>query len=425
MIKVAIIGVGTVGSSVANILKKNSKIIEARSGKKIVPIIGVVKDINKKREVDIELTDDIKSVIERDDIDIYIELMGGVENAYNVVKQVLKKGKTVVTANKALLAYHRYELQKEAEVLGASIGIEASVAGGIPVIKALREGLSANQILAVKGIINGTCNFILTKMMNERANFKETLEEAQKLGYAEADPTFDVGGFDTAHKLLILASIAYGVEAKAEDILIEGIENISSEDIYFAKDFEYNIKLLGIAKRVGKKVEIRVHPALIPQNKMLAKVDGVMNGVSIIGDCVGETMYYGAGAGGDATASAVIADIIDIVREDKSSPMLGYIYSPDKEKLTLMAQTDIQTKYYVRIKVKDEIGVLASISKLLQECEISVDSFLQKPEIRNNKHTILFFATHTCKESDIQKALKKISKLEFVLEEPAIIRIED
>ncbi|MDR0468019.1 MAG: homoserine dehydrogenase [Campylobacteraceae bacterium] len=425
MIKVAIIGVGTVGSSVANILKKNAKIIEARSGKKIVPVIGVVKNLNKKRDVDIELTDDINEVLDRDDIDIYIELMGGVENAYNVVKKILKKGKTVITANKALLAYHRYELQQEARVLDTSIGIEASVAGGIPVVKALREGLSANQILAIKGIINGTCNFILSKMMNEKANFKHTLEEAQKLGYAEADPTFDVGGFDTAHKLLILASIAYGVDAKPEDILIEGIENISPEDIYFANDFEYNIKLLGIAKKIGKKVELRVHPALVPKDKMLAKVDGVMNGVSIVGDSVGETMYYGAGAGGDATASAVIADIIDIVREDKSSPMLGYIYSPDKEKLTLMPQKDIETKYYVRVKVKDEIGVLAKISKLLQEHKISVDSFLQKPEIKENDYTTLFFSTHTCKESDIQKALEKIANLEFMLEKPMIIRIED
>lgn len=425
MIKVAIIGVGTVGSSVANILKKNAKIIEARSGKRIVPVIGVVKNINKKKDVDIELTDNIDEVIKRDDIDIYVELMGGVDEAYDIVKKILKKGKTVVTANKALLAYHRYELQQEASVLDASIGIEASVAGGIPVIKALREGLSANQILAIKGIINGTCNFILTKMMSERANFEETLKEAQKLGYAEADPTFDVGGYDTAHKLLILASIAYGVDAKPEDILIEGIENISSEDIYFAKDFEYKIKLLGVAKKVDKKVELRVHPALVPQDKMLAKIDGVMNGVSIVGDCVGETMYYGAGAGGDATASAVIADIIDIVREDKSSPMLGYIYSPDKEKLTLMPRNEIQTKYYVRVKVKDEIGVLAKISKLLEECEISVDSFLQKPKVKKDIYTTLFFATHTCKESDIQKALTKISSLDFVLEKPTIIRIED
>ncbi|MFV0481488.1 MAG: homoserine dehydrogenase [Campylobacteraceae bacterium] len=425
MIKVAILGVGTVGSSVANILEKNAKIIEARSGKKIVPVIGVVKNLNKQRDVKIPLTDDMDSVLDRNDIDIYVELMGGVDEAYRVVKKVLQKGKTVVTANKALLAYHRYDLQKDANANGASIGIEASVAGGIPVIKALREGLSANQILAIKGIINGTCNYILTKMMNEKVSFAEVLKEAQELGYAEADPTFDVGGFDAAHKLLILASIAYGIDAKPEDILIEGIENIGSEDIYFAKDFEYNIKLLGIAKKVGKKVELRVHPALVPTEKMIAKVDGVMNAVSVVGDCVGETVYYGAGAGGDATASAVIADIIDIVREDKNSPMLGYMYSLDKEKLTLMSPDDIETKYYFRVKVKDEIGVLAKIASLLEKSNISIDSFLQKPEIKQSLFTTLLFATHKCKEKDVKKALKEIETQDFVVEKPVMIRIED
>lgn len=425
MIKVAIIGVGTVGSSVANILEKNAKIIEARSGKKIVPVVGVVRNLNKTRDVNIPITDDIESVLSRDDIDIYVELMGGVDDAYKIAKKVLEKGKTVVTANKALLAYHRFDLQKIAKVLNASIGIEASVAGGIPIIKALREGLSANQILAIKGIINGTCNYILTKMMNEQVNFDSVLKEAQQLGYAEADPSFDIGGYDTAHKLLILASIAYGIDAKPEDILIEGIENISQEDIYFAKDFEYNIKLLGIAKKIDKKVELRVHPVLIPKSKMLAKIDGVMNGISVIGDCIGETIYYGPGAGGNATASAVIADIIDIVREDKSSPMLGYIYSLDKEKFTIVPQDDIETKYYFRVKVKDEIGVLAKIAKLLEECQISVDSFLQKPDAKKDNSTTLFFATHNCKEINVQNALKKISNLNFVVKKPVMIRIED
>lgn len=425
MIKVAILGVGTVGSSVANILEKNAKIIEARSGKKIVPVIGVVRNLNKKRDVNIELSDDLNAVLEREDIDIYVELMGGVEEAYEVAKKVLQKGKTIVTANKALLAYHRYDLQKIANANNSSIGIEASVAGGIPVIKALREGLSANQILSIKGIINGTCNYILTKMMNEKVTFAEVLKEAQELGYAEADPTFDIGGFDTAHKLLILASIAYGINAKPEDILIEGIENIGPEDIYFAKDFEYNIKLLGITKKIGNKVELRVHPALVPKDNMISKVDGVMNGVSIIGDAVGETVYYGAGAGGDATASAVIADIIDIVREDKNSPMLGYIYSPDKEKLTLMAKDKIETKYYFRVKVKDEIGVLAQLANLLKDCNISIDSFLQKPESKKCSTTTLFFVTHKCQEENVQKALKQIENLDFILGNAVMIRIED
>jgi homoserine dehydrogenase len=421
MIKVAVLGVGTVGSSVVKILEKNADIIKARCGKKIVPVIGVVRDISKKRNINLPLTDDIKSVINRNDIDIYIELMGGVEQAYSVVKEILNRGKSVVTANKALLAYHRYDLQRAAQK--ATIGFEASVAGGIPIIKALREGLSANHITAIKGILNGTCNYILTKMMNEKIPFKDVLKEAQELGYAEADPTFDIGGFDAAHKLLILSSIAYGIEAKPEDILIEGIENIGNEDIYFAKEFEYVIKLIGIAKKKGSKVELRVHPSLIPQEEMIAKVNGVMNGVSLIGDFVGETMYYGAGAGGDATASAVVADLVDIVREGQS-PMLGFKSPLENGRLTLMPKDDVETRYYFRVKVKDEIGVLAKITAILELLQISIESFLQKTEDKKSNTTTLFFATHRCKEANVQKALKEIEKLPFVIDKTNMLRIE-
>lgn len=423
MIKVAILGVGTVGSAVASILQRNQTIIQARSGKKIVPVVGVVKNLEKKRNVDLELTDDIDAVLERDDIDIYVELLGGVEGPHEILKRILAKGKPVVTANKALLAYHRYDLQAVAS--GVAIGFEASVAGGIPIIKALREGLSANHIKSIQGIMNGTSNFILTKMMNEKVSFDEVLKEAQDLGYAEADPTFDVGGFDAAHKLLILASIAYGVHGDPEDILIEGIERISQEDIYFAKEFEYTIKLLGIAKRRGTKVELRVHPAMVPSSKMIAKVDGVMNGISVIGDAVGETMYYGPGAGGEATASSVIADIIDIAREGKSSPMLGFKNSLEEIALTLMPQDEIKTKYYIRMPVKDQKGVLATIASILGDCNISIDSFLQKPDDNDDNEVTLLFATHTCKESDVKKALEKIGALEFVLARPNMIRIEE
>jgi len=423
MIKVAILGVGTVGSAVAAILKRNKSIIQARSGKKIVPIIGVVKNLDKKRDTDLELTDDMEAVLERDDIDIYVELLGGVQGPHKILKRILAKGKPVVTANKALLAYHRYDLQAVAN--GIAIGFEASVAGGIPIIKALREGLSANHIKSIQGIMNGTSNFILTKMMNEKVSFDEVLKEAQELGYAEADPTFDVGGFDAAHKLLILASIAYGVHGDPEDILIEGIERISQEDIYFAKEFEYTIKLLAIAKRRGTQVELRVHPAMVPSNKMIAKVDGVMNGISVIGDAVGETMYYGPGAGGEATASSVIADIIDIAREGKSSPMLGFKNPLEEITLTLMPQDEIRTKYYIRMLVKDQKGVLATIASILGDCNISIDSFLQKPDDDDDNEVTLLFATHTCKESDVKIALEKIGALEFVLTLPHMIRIEE
>jgi homoserine dehydrogenase len=424
MLKVGIIGVGTVGASVAKILKENSDIIEARCGKKIVPIMGIVRDKSRDRGVDIPLSTDINDVLENDEIDVVIELMGGVEEPFKVVKKALEKGKPVVTANKALLAYHRYALQDIAGLV--PIGFEASVAGGIPIIKALREGLSANHINSIKGIMNGTCNFILTKMMSESVEFEKVLAEAQKLGYAESDPTFDVGGFDAAHKLLILASIAYGVHADPEDILIEGIEKINSEDIFFAKEFGYTIKHLTIAKKgENGKVELRAHAALVPSTQMIAKVDGVMNGISVIGDRVGETMYYGPGAGGDATASAVISDLIDIARVGQSSPMLGFKRNLESSSFTLMDINEITTKYYMRVKVSDEIGVLASIATILGQYNISIDSFLQKQDKLDTNCATLLFSTHKCKEKDIQNAMVEISKLSTCKDTPVMIRIEN
>ena len=422
MIKVGIVGVGTVGSSVVKVLNDNADIIKARSGKEIVPVLGVVKNLNKKRDVNLKLTDSVDKLLNQDDIDIVVELMGGVDEAYEVVKKALQKGKSVVTANKALLAYHRYELEEIAKDI--PIGYEASVAGGIPIIKALREGLSANHIDSIQGIMNGTCNYILTKMMNEQVEFSEVLKEAQELGYAEADPTFDVGGFDAAHKLLILASIAYGIDAKPEDILIEGIENISSEDIEFAKEFGYSIKLLTIAKKDGDRVELRVHPALLPKSKMIAKVDGVMNGVSVVGDMVGESMYYGPGAGGDATASAVVADIIDIARGANNLPMLGFKKSISSKQLTLVDREEIHTKYYLRIEVEDKVGVLYKIAKVLGDFDISISSFLQKQK-RDENHAILLLSTHKCFERDIQKAIKELNGYDFIKQSPVMIRIED
>ena len=422
MIKVGIIGVGTVGSSVVKILQKNRDIITARAGKEITPVLGIVKNLDKDRCVDIPLSSDIDDILNDESIDIVVELMGGVDDAFEVVKRALAKGKAVVTANKAMLAYHRYELQKSANK--NAIGFEASVAGGIPIIKALREGLSANHIESIKGIMNGTCNYMLTKMMSEGVEFDEILKEAQELGYAEADPSFDVGGFDAAHKLLILASIAYGINAKPEDILIEGIENINSEDIFFANEFGYNIKLLTIAKKSGESVELRVHPALIHKSEMIAKVDGVMNGVSVVGDCVGETMYYGPGAGGDATASSVIADIIDIVRNGNNSPMLGFKKILENDVLRLKSADEIYTKYYVRVEVEDKVGVLSGISNILGNYDISISSFLQK-QSKNLKHATLLFSTHQCYENDIQRAISKINECEFVKRKSAMIRIEE
>jgi len=420
MLKVGIIGVGTVGTSVANILMDNKSIITARAGIEIVPTIGVVSNLNKKRDVNIKLSTNANEILDDSSIDIVVELMGGVEEPYKIVKKALKNGKAVVTANKALLAYHRYELQ---ELAGATpFEFEAAVAGGIPIITALRDGLSANNIRSIQGILNGTCNFMLTKMINENIEYEEILKEAQKLGYAEADPIFDVGGFDTAHKLLILGSIAYGIDVKPEEILIEGIQNISKSDIEFVKEFKYSIKLLGIAKKIKNEIELRVHPVLIPQEKMISKIDGVMNGISVIGDKVGETMFYGAGAGANATASAVVANIIDIARRGKGSPMLGFEKQVG-EKPTLMPKENIKTKYYLRLEAIDKAGTLAKIATIFGDNDISIENMMQKA--KDDGKANLLLTTHTCIEKDILKAINELRHSNVVLTSPIMIRIED
>ncbi len=418
MIKVGILGVGTVGTSVAKILKDNADVISARAGREIVVKSGVVKNLAKDRGLDIIITDNVDDVLDDSEIDIVVELMGGVEEPYAVVKKALQNGKAVVTANKALLAYHRYELQDLAKT--QAFEYEAAVAGGIPIITALRDGLSANHIESMMGILNGTCNYMMTKMANEGVAYDAILKEAQELGYAEADPTFDVGGFDAAHKLLILASIAYGIDAKPEDILIEGIENVSSADVEFAKEFGYAIKLLGIAKKDGNEVELRVHACLISKDEMIAKIDGVMNGISVVGDKVGETLYYGAGAGGDATASAVIANIIDIARAGKSSPMLGFD-RPMEGKLTLKSTDKIESKYYLRINVTDKAGVLAKITKIFETNNISVETMIQKSTTDTTAN--LLISTHKAVEKDIQAMMSELEALDFVNSKPVMIRI--
>ena len=419
MIKVGIIGVGTVGASVVNILRDNADVISARAGVDIVAKSGVVKNMSKDRSsLGIKISDNVDDVLEDKEIDIVVELMGGVEEPLKIVKRALKNGKAVVTANKALLAYHRYELQEIAQDI--AFEYEASVAGGIPIINALRDGLSANHIESIMGIMNGTCNYMMTKMTNEGVAYDAILKEAQELGYAEADPTFDVGGYDAAHKLLILASIAYGIDAKPEDILIEGIQNISQDDIAFAKEFGYVIKLLGIAKKDKNEVELRVHASLIKKEAMIAKIDGVMNGISVVGDKVGETLYYGAGAGGNATASAVVANIIDIARSGKSKPMLGFD-RPMEGKLTLKEAGNIESKYYLRINVSDKIGVLARITKIFEENSISIEAILQRQASHDSAN--LLISTHTAYEHDIQNLITSLEGLEFVNQRPVMIRI--
>lgn len=418
MIRVGVIGVGTVGRSVVEILQKNGDIIAARSGEEIVVTRGVSRHTDKISDLGIVVSTNPYDIVNDPNIDIVVELMGGIELPLEIVKKALANGKAVVTANKALLAYHRYELQ---EIAGnIPFEFEASVAGGIPIIAALREGLSANHILSIKGIMNGTCNFIMTKMMSEDEQLETVLAEAQALGYAEADPTFDVGGFDAAHKLLILASIAYGIDAKPEEILIEGIEGITQTDISFAKEFGYTIKLLGIAKREGNEVELRVHAALVKQEEMIAKIDGVMNAISVVGDRVGETLYYGPGAGGNATASAIVANIIDIARSGKRSPMLGY-HKPLEEGLQLKKTEEMRSQYYLRLRVSDKPGILAQITNLFAENGLSIEAVVQRPSTSESAH--LLFATHEATEKALRTLMIELGTLESVLEKPFMIRI--
>ncbi len=416
-INIGIIGLGTVGSAVVELLLTNKDVISARAGAKIVIKKGVAKDISKLKS-QIPLSQNIDDILEDDEISIVIELMGGVEQAFEVAKKALQKGKAFITANKAMLAYHRYDLIND----DAIIGFEASVAGGIPIIKALRDGLSANHIQNIRGILNGTCNYILTKMTDFGINFESALKEAQDLGYAEANPSLDIDGYDAAHKLVILSSIAFGIDTKPENILIEGISGISQDDIFFAKEFGYTIKLLAIAKRVGDEVEIRVHLAMIDNDEMISKVNGVMNGISVIGDRVGETMYYGAGAGGNATASAVVGDLIEIVR-GKSAPMLGF-KAPLECGLTLKNIDSIESRYYLRLKVADKAGTLAKITAILGAHNISIKMLIQRESL-DKKEAILLLSTHKSNESDMKKAIDSLCGLEVVSEKPFMIRIEE
>lgn len=420
--KVAILGVGTVGGGVLEVLEQNASIIAARAGESITPVAALVRDKSKAKPnlKGLKVYDDFDELLNDDEIDVFVELIGGVDLPYKMIKKLLSKGKAVVTANKALLAYHRSELESLAG--DTPFGFEASVAGGIPIIKALREGLAANHINSITGILNGTCNYILTNMMNKGLAFDEVLKTAQELGYAEADPTFDVGGFDAAHKLLILASIAYKLDAKPDDILIEGISDISAEDIYFASEFGYTIKLLAVAKKRDKNLELRVHPALLSKDKMIAKVDGVMNAISVDGDLVGESLYYGAGAGSRATASAVVSDLIDIARKIKT-PMLGYKDKGLDSGLKLLGKDEISSKFYLRLKVRDELGVIAKITNIMSQNGVSIDSFLQKPN-GDRGETTIYFTTHTCKSSEMNAVRGAIKELNFVVGEPFVIRIE-
>ena len=424
--KVGIIGFGTVGSGVAEYLIKNSSVISKRIGLK--PVLAKIADIDitTKRKVNVPkeiLTTKVSELI--DEVDLVVELVGGIEHAKKFILEALSKGKPVVTANKALLAEHGEELFSAAESSKANIYYEASVAGGIPIIKILREGLVGNRITKISGILNGTCNYILTKMKDEKKDFDEVLKRAGELGYAEADPSFDIDGIDTAHKAAILASLAYGEWFGMAPIHIEGIRNISLKDINIAAELGYKTKLLGIIKNENDNVQIRVHPTLISSKSLMAGVNDVFNAVHVHGVPVGDTMFYGKGAGLEATSSAVIADIIDVALNLKfGSHRRVPAFRIGKQFKNILKMEDIVTRYYLRLQVLDEPGVLANISKILENNGISISSLLQKEKHAEAIVTIVII-THGIKEKNMFKAIEDIEALDTVHSKINYIRIED
>jgi len=427
MINIGILGFGTVGTGTAKILMGNQSVIRERSGLEIN--LRRIADLDIKRDRGIRLkkgmlTNDALSVINDPDIHIIVELIGGTTVAKDMVLRALKAGKHVVTANKALLATHGKEIFRTAAGNGLQVGFEASVGGGIPIIKVLREGLVANRIKAVFGIVNGTTNYILTKMTDEGAEFSEVLKEAQKLGYAEADPTYDIEGIDSGHKLAILATLAYGSHFSIRDVYTEGITRISPMDIEFARELGYKLKLLAIAKETGGKVELRVHPTMVPEEYLISKVDGVYNAVYVEGDAVGSTLYYGRGAGDMPTGSAVVSDIVDIARSMAGgcARQRGTDAAVTKPK-SLMKMDDVVSMYYFRFSALDRPGVLSKISGILGKHNISIISVIQKGRHRG-KGVPLVVLTHSAREKDVSAALREINRLSVVDGKAVCIRVE-
>lgn len=428
MINVGIIGFGTVGTGTAKILINNRSVLRERTGIDINLKSIADLDIKKDRGIKLKkgvLTTDARAVIHDPAIDIIVELIGGTTIAKDMVLMALRAGKHVVTANKALLATHGSEIFRTAAKHKVSVGFEAAVAGGIPIIKVVREGLVANRIKAVYGIVNGTTNYILTKMTEEKAEFADVLKEAQKLGYAEADPTYDIEGIDSAHKLAILATLAYGSSFSVRDVHVEGISKISPLDIDFARELGYKLKLLAIAKETNGKVELRVHPTMVPEDYLISKVDGVYNAVYVEGDAVGSTLYYGRGAGDLPTGSAVVSDIADIARgivSGSAAQLCPGSVSPKPK--SLMKMDDVISMYYFRFSALDRPGVLSTISGILGKYNISIISVIQKGSHRG-KAVPLVVLTHLAREKDVTSALREINRLPIVVSKAVCIRVED
>ncbi|MCY4149893.1 MAG: homoserine dehydrogenase [Gammaproteobacteria bacterium] len=430
-VKIGLLGFGTVGGGTLTVLQRNMEEISRRAGREIKVVAIAVNDLGKKRDIDtggIELTDRMLDIVNNPDIQVIVELIGGGDDVFNAVMQSLEKGKHVVTANKALIASHGNAIFRKASEKGLMVGFESAVAGGIPIIKLIREGLSANQIEWFVGIINGTCNYILSQMADRQREFDDVLEEAQELGYAEADPSFDVGGVDAAHKLTILASIAFGVPLRFESVYIQGIEHIQKIDIEYADELGFRMKHLGISRRTGDGLELRVHPALIPKQNLIASVSGVMNAVLIQADAVGQSMFYGPGAGSEPTASAVVADLIDVVRAFTTDPQNRVPHLAfQADSLIDLPVLDIgliETSYYLRMQAVNRPGVLAAISSIFGENEISIDSILQKGHGQPDELVTVILMTQNTREKNLMKAVEKVEALDSVEGKIVWIRVE-
>ncbi|MGZ3183828.1 MAG: homoserine dehydrogenase [Telluria sp.] len=435
-IKVGLVGLGTVGTGTFEVLARNQADIRRRAGRGIE--IAMVAARNTERAQAIvkgaaTVVPDWRQVVDNPDIDIVVELIGGYDTAKQIVLGAIANGKHVVTANKALLALHGNEIFAAAQEKGVMVAFEAAVAGGIPIIKALREGLTANRIESIAGIINGTTNFILSEMREKGLDFATVLRQAQELGYAEADPTFDIEGVDAAHKATIMSAIAFGIPVQFDKAYVEGISKLQAIDIKYAEQLGYRIKLLGIARRAmvngAEGIELRVHPTLIPCKRLIANVEGAMNAVLVNGDAVGASMYYGRGAGAEPTASSVIADLVDITRlatADPESRVPHLAFQPNQmTDVPILPMSEVTTSYYLRVYVKDQLGVMADLTRILADARISIDAVLQKEPGEGETRTDIIMLTHQTQEKYVDAAIAKIEALPTVVGQVTKIRLEN
>ncbi len=430
-INVGLLGIGTVGGGTWTVLNRNAEEITRRAGRPIR--ISVVADKNLELAQQVtggkcKLTDDAFAVVTDPEVDIVVELIGGYGVAKELVLKAIENGKHVVTANKALLAVHGNEIFAAAQKKGVMVAFEAAVAGGIPIIKALREGLTANRIQWIAGIINGTTNFILSEMRDKGLAFDVVLKEAQRLGYAEADPTFDIEGVDAAHKLTIMSAIAFGIPMQFDKAYVEGISKLDASDIKYAEQLGYRIKLLGITRRTAEGVELRVHPTLIPAKRLIANVEGAMNAVLVQGDAVGATLYYGKGAGAEPTASAVIADLVDVTRMHTADPehrVPHLAFQPDRlADIKVLPIGEVTTSYYLRMRVEDKPGVLADITRILADQQISIDAMIQREPAEGEQQTDIIMLTHLTREKQVDAAIRAIESLPVVTGKLIRLRLE-